>query len=150
MLYIIAFIILIYNMNNCVFCDIVLHKIPSYIIDENDEIIAILPKDMECFWHTLIIPKNHYENIFDIDDDSLNYVLKFMKNLAIKYKKYLWATWVNILNASWKDAQQSVLHFHFHLIPRFEDDRMDMWPKLEKYNWNQKNDLQIIRNKIFF
>ena len=149
MTYITVFIILCLKMNNCVFCDIISHKIPSYIIDENDEVIAILPKDMECFWHTLIIPKKHYENVFDVNDDSLNNVLKFMKELAIKYRKHLWVTGINILNASWKDAQQTVFHLHFHLIPRFKDDKMDLWPKLEKYEWHQKDDLQKIRDKIF-
>ncbi len=135
-------------MGNCVFCDIVSHEISSYVVDENDEVIAILSKDIECFWHTLIIPKKHYENIFDISADSLDAVSKFMKELAIKYKKYLWATWVNILNASWKDAQQTIWHIHFHLIPRFKDDKMDLWPKIKKYEGNQKDDLQIIRDKI--
>jgi len=135
-------------MTSCIFCDIISHKTPSYIIDENNEVMAILPKDMECFWHTLIIPKKHYENIFDISDDCLNSVSNFMRDLAIKYKKYLWATWINILNANWKDAQQTVFHLHFHLIPRFKDDKMDLWPKMEKYSWKQKVDLQKIRDKI--
>ena len=135
-------------MSDCIFCKIISKKIPSYIIDENQYAIDILPKDMECFWHTLIIPKKHYENIFDISDDCLNSVSNFMRDLAIKYKKYLWATWINILNANWKDAQQTVFHLHFHLIPRFKDDKMDLWPKMEKYSWKQKVDLQKIRDKI--
>ena len=135
-------------MAHCVFCDIISRKIPWFIIDENDKVIAFLPKDMECFWHTIIVPKTHYENIFDISNEDLHAVSDFIKELALKYKKYLWATWVNILNASWKDAQQSVFHLHFHIIPRFSGDKMDVRPKLEKYEWNQKEDLQKIKDKI--
>ena len=135
-------------MTHCVFCDIISHKIPWFIVDENDKVISFLPKDMECFWHTLIVPKKHYENVFDISNEDLYAVSDFIKELVLKYKRYLWATWVNILNASWKDAQQSVFHLHFHIIPRFPDDKMDIRPKFEKYKWNQKDDLQKIRDKI--
>jgi len=136
-------------MDNCIFCKIISKKIPSYVIDENQYAIAILPKDMECFWHTLIIPKKHFENIFDIDDDYAKNFVLFTKNLALKYKNKLWATGVNLLNASGKDAQQSVFHLHFHLIPRFPDDKMDIRPKFKKYNWNHEIDLQNIKNQIF-
>jgi len=136
-------------MDNCIFCRIISKELPSYVIDENQYAIAILPKDMECFWHTLIIPKKHFENIFDIDDDYAKKFILFTKNLALKYKNKLWATWVNLLNASGKDAQQSVFHLHFHLIPRFPDDKMNVWPKFKKYNWNHGIDLQNIKNQIF-
>jgi histidine triad (HIT) family protein len=103
---------------------------------------------MECFWHTLIIPKKHFENIFDIDDEYLQNFILFMKSLSIKYKHWLWATWINLLNANGKDAQQSIPHLHFHLIPRFPNDAMDVWPKFEKYNWDHKTDLNKIKNLI--
>lgn len=136
-------------MADCIFCKIISHEAPAYIVDDNEYAIAILPKDMECFWHTLIIPKQHFENIFDIDESYMKEVIAFVQKIASKYKNGLWATWVNILNASGKDAQQSVFHLHFHLIPRFPDDKMDVWPKLEKYNWNHAVDLQNIKNQIF-
>ena len=136
-------------MENCIFCKIIANQVSSYVVDENEYAIAILPKDMDCFGHTLIIPKKHFENIFDIDDDYAKELILFTKNLALRYKNNLWATGVNILNASWKDAQQSVPHLHFHLIPRFPSDNMDAWPKFEKYEWNHEIDLQKIREKIF-
>ena len=136
-------------MENCIFCKIISKQVPSYVVDENEYAIAILPKNMECFGHTLVIPKKHFENIFDIDDDYAKELILFTKNLALRYKNNLWATGVNILNASWKDAQQSVPHLHFHIIPRFPNDNMDTWPKFEKYEWNHEIDLQKIREKIF-
>ena len=76
-------------MDNCIFCKIISKKVPSYVIDENEYAIAILPKDMECFGHTLIIPKKHFENIFDIDDDYATEFILFTKNIALKYKNKL-------------------------------------------------------------
>ena len=136
-------------MDNCIFCKTIANQVPSYVVDENEYAIAILPKDMECFGHTLIIPKKHFESIFDIDDENTKEFMLFTKNLALKYRDKLWATGVNLLNASGKDAQQSVPHLHFHLIPRFPDDKMDTWPRFEKFDWNHETDLQKIRNKIF-
>lgn len=137
-------------MENCIFCKIISHQVSSYVIDENEYAVAILAKEIECFWHTLIIPKKHFENIFDVDDEYAKNFMVFTKNLALKYKDKLWATWINLLNASGKDAQQSILHLHFHLIPRFPDDNMDVWPKFEKYNWSHEIDLKEIKNKFYW
>ena len=76
-------------MENCIFCKIISKQVPSYVVDENEYAIAILPKNMECFGHTLVIPKKHFENIFDIDDDYAKEFIIFTKNLALKYKNKL-------------------------------------------------------------
>ena len=121
-------------MEECVFCKIVSNEIESFKVYEDDEVLAILDKNPVSLGHTLILPKKHYENIFDVPDEILEKMIHVAKMLAKKYKEKLNATGVNILNASGKDAQQSVFHFHIHLVPRYPNDNLDLWfdkkPKL--------------------
>ncbi len=62
-------------------------------------------------------------------------------------KNNLKADWVNILNANWIHAWQSVNHLHFHIMPRFKDDKLDLWPKIEKKYINRNEIFNIIINK---
>ncbi len=77
--------------------------------------------------HTLIIPKKHYENIFDIPEELLGKVSTVAKNLAIKYEKILGADGFNLIQSSRECAQQEVDHFHMHLLPRYKGDKLDLW-----------------------
>ncbi len=116
-------------MENCVFCKIIRGKLEVKIIHETDSVLAFIPKNQVSKGHTLVIPKVHYENIFDISEDALSEVMRVSKELSEKYKKELGATGVNILHASGKDAQQSVFHLHIHVVPRYPNDNLDLWIK---------------------
>jgi histidine triad (HIT) family protein len=74
-------------MNDCVFCKIIKKEIPCYKIYENEFVLAILPKDMEVYGHTLIIPKKHCVNLYDIDEETLQELISIVKKLTIQYKE---------------------------------------------------------------
>lgn len=114
-------------MNECIFCKIINKESPSKIVFENDDILAIVPKGKISKGHTLVIPKNHFENIFDIDKDVLEKLIVVSKDLSETLAKENNATGINLLHASGKDAQQSVFHFHLHIVPRYENDGLDLW-----------------------
>jgi len=116
-------------MNKCMFCEIINKQASATIIFEDDVVIAIIPLEQVSKGHTLLLPKKHFENLFDIDENIFAHLSKVMKRLSIKLVKENKATGINLLNASGKDAQQSVFHFHFHLVPRFPNDGLDMWIK---------------------
>ena len=137
-------------MSNCIFCDIIAKKLPAYLVAENQYAIAILPKKMESFAHTLIVPKKHYENLFDIPANELKNLISFLQNTVKSYKIWLWTTGINILNANGKDAQQSVPHLHFHLIPRFPYDHLDLRPDFPNYDWKLEEVLVEIKRKCLF
>lgn len=137
-------------MSNCIFCDIIAKKLPAYLVAENEYAIAILPKKMESFAHTLIVPKKHYENLFDIPANELKNLISFLQNTVKSYKIWLWAAGINILNANGKDAQQSVPHLHFHLIPRFPDDHLDLRPDFPNYDWKFEEVFAEIKRKCLF
>lgn len=127
----------------CIFCDIIKGDIPSYKIYEDDKTYAFLDISDDAVGHTLVIPKEHYENIMEVPEETLNAVMSTVKKIARHYVS-LGYTGVNLMNASGKSAQQSVFHLHIHIMPRKEDDGMDTWPKLSKKN----SDMQAVCNKL--
>jgi len=131
-------------MEDCIFCKIIKGEIPCHNIYENKKVFAFLDINPACKGHTLVIPKEHFVNVFDCSDDYLSEVIKAIKLISNHYKKTLDCDGVNILNASGKEAQQSVFHLHFHILPRFEDDGYDTWPN----TGYQKEDLEKLKEKI--
>lgn len=129
----------------CIFCKIIEQK-DGEIVFENDDVIAFAPleRDVVAEGHLLVVPKNHYENIFDIPAKELSKVSKTAKEISeiLKEKETLDA--VNIMHASGKEAQQSVNHFHLHLIPR-TDDGLDLWPETEYEEENYSENYGKIR-----
>jgi len=117
---------------NCKFCDIMAGKEKAHIVFEDKKILCILPKKMEAYGHLLVLPKRHCEDIFDIPEKELKQVMLAVQKLSKKLVDNLDAKGVNILHASGKAAQQSVNHFHIHILPRYKDDKLDTWPKLKE------------------
>jgi len=123
-------------MNDCIFCQIVRGEKPSKIIYENENAICFLPKEIEVYGHTLVVPKQHFQDLYDIPQDLLCKLTEVIQFLTKEYKTKIGATGMNVLHASGQDGQQSVPHFHFHLFPRFKDDGLDTWPNLAKKDFN--------------
>jgi len=114
---------------NCIFCRIINKEVPGTFVYEDNDVAAIIPKEQVSPGHTLVIPKNHYTDVFDIDDEVLRNVASVSKKLSKDIITTTDYTSVNLLNASGKDAQQSVFHFHLHIVPRKENDGLDLWIK---------------------
>lgn len=114
-------------MDSCIFCKILKGDVPGKLIELTDLWIGLIPIDQVSKGHTLIIPKNHFKDIFDLGAEEL----KELGNAAQKLSKELIlennATAINLLNASGVDAQQSIFHFHLHLVPRYLNDGLDLW-----------------------
>jgi len=132
-------------MDNCIFCQIVSRKSPAKIIYENENVICFLPKKIEVYGHTLVVPKKHYADLYDIPADILCELVKVAQKLTLEYKQKINATGTNLMHASGKDGQQSVFHFHFHLLPRFKDDGLDTWPNLAKIEVDRDELLKKLR-----
>ena len=118
----------------CIFCKIINGEIPSYKIYEDEETLAFLDIADDAIGHTLVIPKKHYENILDIDNETLSKVMNVVKKISNHYVNNCGYTGVNVMNASGVDAQQSVFHLHFHIFPRKENDGVRAWPEFGKVN----------------
>ncbi len=114
-------------MKDCIFCKIVNKEVPAKVIFENDEFLAFPPIEQVSKGHTLLIPKKHFENIFDFESGSLERLMGIAQEIAKGLVEENDATGINLLHASGKDAQQSVFHFHLHIVPRYKDDGLDLW-----------------------
>lgn len=111
---------------SCVFCLINEGKIPSKKIYEDDKVIAILDISQATYGQTLVLPKEHYENICEIPADLYLHLMKVVQMLAIQIKAKLNAPGINIINNCGEVAGQSVMHFHVHIIPRYPNDNFKM------------------------
>lgn len=107
---------------SCVFCLINEGKIPSKKIYEDDKVIAILDISQATLGHTLVIPKDHYEDIFSIPTELYLHLCEVTKMLAEKLTAALNTKACNILNNNGELAGQTVKHFHIHIIPRYPND----------------------------
>ena len=132
-------------MENCIFCKIVQKDIPGKIIYEDDVCLAFLDLSQTTDGHTLVIPKKHYKNILEVNDVTLTHLIVVTKKLANKIVKNLNANGVNILTNANEIAGQTVMHFHIHIIPRYNQD-----DKIEINFTDRSNDvnLDLILNEI--
>lgn len=108
-------------MENCIFCKIIKGEIPCYKIYEDDLVMAFLDINPMTRGHTLIIPKEHKENIFELDNNLLGRIISVAKKIAEKMK-INGAEGVNLYHASGSSAEQTIFHFHLHVIPRNKGD----------------------------
>lgn len=123
---------------DCVFCKIVEGTLPSSKIYEDEHIIAFLDITPINPGHTLVIPKSHHENIFEIPDETLAHMSPKIKALAKAIKHATGAHGVNITQNNGKAAGQVVFHSHTHIMPRFDDDGYGLWKHKRPYNEGEK------------
>lgn len=117
---------------NCIFCKIASGEIPSNTIYEDDEFRVILDLAPASKGHSLILPKEHYADIYEIDAELAGRAMKLAKKLAMHMTKVLNCDGFNLLQNNHEVAGQTVFHFHMHLIPRYQNAKnqdMLMWTK---------------------
>lgn len=114
-------------MEKCTFCNIVEKKSPANILFEDEVCMVIETTSPVSKGHVLVIPKQHFENILDIEDSILAHLIIVSKNIGKQLISENDAAGMNLLHAAGKDAQQSVFHFHFHVVPRYKNDALDLW-----------------------
>lgn len=110
----------------CIFCNIISGEIPSYKVYEDDNFYAFLDISQATYGHTLVVPKQHFENLFAMPDFLLEKILILVRDLASKIKTATNCKGINILNNNGEAAGQSVHHFHIHIIPRYDNDNFSI------------------------
>ena len=127
---------------DCIFCRIVNGEIPSYKVFENNNLIAILDISQATKGHTLIIPKTHAKNLYELDDLSAAEIFKVVPSIAKGIKKAFNPIGLNVVINTEKPLQ-SVNHFHIHLVPRYDNDGFDINFISHQADMNQEKYKQI-------
>ena len=127
--------------NNCIFCKIANGEIPSATIYEDEDFRVILDLSPASKGHALILPKEHYANLFELDDEKAGKVLVVAKKVITKMKEILNCDGYNIVQNNGEAAGQTVNHFHLHLIPRYEGDNVGL-------QWNPGTLTEEVKEEI--
>jgi histidine triad (HIT) family protein len=112
--------------DDCIFCAIAAGNAPATIVDEDEHTVAFMDIHPWTRGHALVIPREHSKNLYDISDEGLARTMSAAKRLAVRVRDKLDADGVNLLNSTERAAWQTVFHFHVHVIPRYEDDPLEL------------------------
>ena len=108
--------------DDCIFCRIAAGEISSDTVYEDDDFRVILDLNPGSRGHMLIIPKEHYQDIYELSDECGMKLMAVAKKMAVAAKKALKADGINLVQNNEEAAGQSVPHFHMHVIPRYKDE----------------------------
>ena len=129
----------------CIFCKIIQKAVPSSILYEDNTTIAFLDIRPLNKGHTLIIPKNHYADIFDIPKNDLQAIHAVTKPIATAIKNATNADSISIIQQNGKAAGQEIFHYHVHVVPRFTGQSM---PRFNEINIAERKELDEMATKI--
>ena len=112
--------------DNCIFCKLANGEIPTATLYEDEDFRVILDASPASKGHALIIPKEHYANLYELDDDKAAKVMVLAKKMITKLTGILHCDGYNIVQNNNEAAGQTVFHFHLHMIPRYKGDCGDL------------------------
>ena len=107
---------------DCIFCKIANGEIPSKTIYEDEQFRVILDLGPATKGHALILPKDHFANLYELPDEVAANVMQLAKKMAAQMTEKLGCDGFNLVQNNGEVAGQTVFHFHLHLIPRYEND----------------------------
>ena len=113
----------------CIFCCISSGEARADLVYTDDEVMAFLPLTLQARAHVVVAPTLHACAIWDLEPNLLGKISEVAREIAMRMRA-VGATGVNLLHASGIDAQQSVPHFHLHILARYPADGLDAWPRL--------------------
>ena len=129
------------RQDNCIFCKIAAGDIPSATIYEDNDFRVILDIEPASKGHALILPKEHYANLYELSDELAAKALIVAKKVITKMTGILGCEGYNVVQNNGEAAGQTVFHFHIHLIPRYKDDNVNI-------GWSQGNLTEEIKAEI--
>ena len=131
-------------MLDCLFCKIIKGDIPSYKIYEDEYTYAFLDISKDADGHTLVVSKNHYNNILDCSKEDLLHVMETVQKISNHYINNCGYEGVNILSNANEAGEQTIMHLHIHIIPRKHNDGYKVFPSLS----GAKDTLEVNHDKL--
>ena len=130
---------------SCIFCKIVHEKAPASILYQDETVMALLDIRPLNEGHTLVIPKKHYVDIFDIPENQLTHVYEIAKQVSVAIKKATNGDGISIVQQNGKAAGQEIFHLHVHVVPRFEGQSLPPFSALKELD---RAKLEAVAKKI--
>lgn len=130
---------------DCIFCKIANGEIPSKTLYEDDNYRVILDMGPATKGHALILPKDHYANLYELPDETAGEIMKLAKKMAIQMTRRLGCEGFNLVQNNGDLAGQTIFHFHMHLIPRYQADRQKIGWKPQEAS---QEELEAVKNQI--
>ena len=110
----------------CIFCGIVAGEVPGQIVDSDEHTIAFMDINPATRGHALVIPREHSADLLEISDEDLTHTMLAARRLVQRMRDVLEPDGFNVLNSCGSAAWQTVFHFHIHVIPRYDDDPLQL------------------------
>ncbi len=130
---------------DCIFCKIAAGQIPSATIYEDNNFRVFLDINPATKGHCLIVPKEHFDNIYELDAETAGRLFSLATMIARALKKALNCDGLNIVQNNGLVAGQTVFHFHMHLVPRYENDGLSL---LEEQDPGDMDEIETLRKLI--
>jgi histidine triad (HIT) family protein len=111
---------------DCIFCKILAGELPSETVQEDEHTLAFMDINPWTRGHALVVPRNHSRNLYDVEGEDLRHTMSAAQRLALRMRERLGCDGINLLNACESAAWQTVFHFHVHVIPRYNDDPLQL------------------------
>lgn len=132
-------------MDECIFCKIVKGDIPAVKLYEDDKALVILDRFPSSLGHSLVISKEHFKDIEDVQSSVFSHMAKLAVEYSKKIREATGCDGINILQNNGEVAGQTVFHTHIHIIPRYKEDNVTItWRALDP----SIDDLIDLKNKI--
>jgi histidine triad (HIT) family protein len=134
----------------CPFCEIVAGRSPARIVHESPHTLAFLPLRPATRGHTLVVPKRHVTDLWQLDTLTAHPLMESVLLVAQGIRSALSPEGLNLINSAGEVASQTVFHLHMHLVPRWPDDGMGhLWPESENPGDEQLDSLtRVLREGI--
>lgn len=110
------------RQDNCIFCKIIAGEIPSHTLHEDEQFKVILDVGPATKGHALILPRQHYANLYELPEDMAADAIRLAKKMMMTMTDKLKCDGFNLVQNNGEVAGQTVFHFHMHLIPRYKND----------------------------
>jgi histidine triad (HIT) family protein len=117
---------------DCIFCKILAGELPAQKVDEDEHTVAFLDINPWTRGHAVVVPRRHSRNLYEIGDEDLEHTAVAARRLAIAMRDRLGCDGVNLLNSCEPAAWQTIFHLHIHVIPRYEDDPLQLPTRPER------------------
>lgn len=126
---------------DCPFCEIVAHEEDAREVFRTDSVVAFFPSEPATLGHTLLIPRAHVRDIWDVDVDLATELGRWTVTLAGAVRRAMKPHGLNVIQSNGAAATQTVMHLHVHVVPRWENDEVGrIWPPETHYSEGEKDD----------